>query len=400
MPPIEAVAERATPRGCPFLLAEGGGWRLDLPSNDHRCAAFVPPAPLSPEKQARLCLTADHTACATYLASARRANGAARLDAGRPRDALGPRPDDHGHRGPGRRPGMAVGAALDRRRWPAIPAVLLVTTLFTLALSGFRAGTSDLAGRDRQPGRHDRARPDAPAGHPGAGDAVADALAVRAPPTGTPSPTVAPTAAPSPAASAEPTFRTYLVQSGDTLSAIAARFDTTVGALVNLNDLSNANQLRVGQELLIPNSGRSALAAPTERRRLAARADLAEPRTAARARLAALQVHGEEVANLLLERRRDPLPQDIDRAREGRARRLVERIDLLRGERRTLPERAELRGVQDLVAVGIADSRDEGLVPEQGLQLARMAPDPGRARRRGSARDRRRRGPAPRPRDP
>ena len=38
--------------------------------------------------------------------------------------------------------------------------------------------------------------------------------------------------------SAEPTFRTYRVQSGDTLSAIAARFNTTVGALVNLNDLN------------------------------------------------------------------------------------------------------------------------------------------------------------------
>src|SRR5215217_5453065 len=75
--PVASDAARATsdsvdvslPRGCPFLLAEGGGWRLDLPSRDHRCAAFVPPAPLSPEKQARLCLTPTHTACATYLAS-------------------------------------------------------------------------------------------------------------------------------------------------------------------------------------------------------------------------------------------------------------------------------------------------------------------------------------------
>src|SRR5215213_10075194 len=65
----EAVAEHATPRGCPFLLSESGGWRLDLPSREHRCAAFVPSAALSPEKQTRLCLTAEHSGCPTYLAS-------------------------------------------------------------------------------------------------------------------------------------------------------------------------------------------------------------------------------------------------------------------------------------------------------------------------------------------
>src|SRR5688500_11948442 len=69
VPAAEAVAEHATPRGCPVRLAESGGWRLALPSRDHRCAAFVPPAPLSPEKQTRLCLTKEHTACPTYLAS-------------------------------------------------------------------------------------------------------------------------------------------------------------------------------------------------------------------------------------------------------------------------------------------------------------------------------------------
>src|SRR3954469_8155947 len=55
--------------GCPFLLSEAGGWRLDTPSRDHRCAAFSPPAPLAPEKQLRLCLTDTHVTCATYLAS-------------------------------------------------------------------------------------------------------------------------------------------------------------------------------------------------------------------------------------------------------------------------------------------------------------------------------------------
>jgi LysM repeat protein len=248
-PAAEAVAEHATPRGCPFLLAESGGWRLDLPSRDHRCAAFVPPAPLSPEKQTRLCLTTEHTACPTYLASL-----AARTA------RLGSTPGDRATRwglartttvieDPGGVRAWLVGAALDRRRWPAIPAVLLVTTLFTLAVSGFGADLPSAAVAT--------ASPVAPTTPPSTPAPVTGAPATAAPTSAPPSPTDAATAAPTVAPTAEPTaaqptFRTYTVQPGDTLSAIAARFDTTVAAIVNLNDLNNANNLRVGQELRIP----------------------------------------------------------------------------------------------------------------------------------------------------
>ena len=244
-PAAEAVAEHATPRGCPFLLAESGGWRLDLPSRDHRCAAFVPPAPLSPEKQTRLCLTAEHIACPTYLASL-----AARTA------RLGSTPGDRATRwglartttvieDPGGVRAWLLGAALDRRRWPAIPAVLLVTALFTLAVSGF--------GADLPSSPVATASPGAPTAPPST-RAPATAAPATAAPTSAASPTAAPTAAPTPApTSAEPTFQTYRVRSGDTLSAIAARYNTTVAAIVNLNDLNNANNLRVGQELLIPN---------------------------------------------------------------------------------------------------------------------------------------------------
>ena len=44
---------------------------------------------------------------------------------------------------------------------------------------------------------------------------------------------------------------TYTVRSGDTLSAIAARFGTSVGALSSLNSLSNANLIMPGQRLMI-----------------------------------------------------------------------------------------------------------------------------------------------------
>ncbi|KAH0795470.1 LysM peptidoglycan-binding domain-containing protein [Histomonas meleagridis] len=47
-------------------------------------------------------------------------------------------------------------------------------------------------------------------------------------------------------------YTTYTVKSGDTLSAIAARYGTTVSAICSLNGISNANLIYVGQVLKIP----------------------------------------------------------------------------------------------------------------------------------------------------
>ena len=60
-------------------------------------------------------------------------------------------------------------------------------------------------------------------------------------------------------------------------------------------------------------SRRSALAAAAVRRHEAAGLDLGDPGAAARTRLAALHVDREEVADLRLERRRDPPAQHLDR---------------------------------------------------------------------------------------
>lgn len=45
---------------------------------------------------------------------------------------------------------------------------------------------------------------------------------------------------------------TYTVKSGDTLSGIANRFNTTVNELVKLNNISNPNLIRVGQKIKLP----------------------------------------------------------------------------------------------------------------------------------------------------
>lgn len=46
--------------------------------------------------------------------------------------------------------------------------------------------------------------------------------------------------------------QTYIVRSGDVLVNIAAQFGVTVNAIVQANNLSNPNALRVGQTLIIP----------------------------------------------------------------------------------------------------------------------------------------------------
>ncbi|MBI3181333.1 MAG: LysM peptidoglycan-binding domain-containing protein [Myxococcales bacterium] len=47
---------------------------------------------------------------------------------------------------------------------------------------------------------------------------------------------------------------TYTVRSGDTLSAIAARYHTTVAALASANRIRNVNLILVGQRLVVPDS--------------------------------------------------------------------------------------------------------------------------------------------------
>ena len=46
--------------------------------------------------------------------------------------------------------------------------------------------------------------------------------------------------------------RTYTVKSGDTLSAIAVKFSSTVAAIASANNITNINNIKVGQVLIIP----------------------------------------------------------------------------------------------------------------------------------------------------
>ncbi len=61
-----------------------------------------------------------------------------------------------------------------------------------------------------------------------------------------------PTATPIPANLPRGTLLNYIVQSGDTLAVVAAKFNSTVEDIVKQNNLADANSIFVGQTLKIP----------------------------------------------------------------------------------------------------------------------------------------------------
>jgi len=71
--------------------------------------------------------------------------------------------------------------------------------------------------------------------------------------------------APEPTETAMPTggLETYVVESGDTLITIAARFGTTVEALMEANEISSPEALRAGEELIIPGGMPTPVLTPT-----------------------------------------------------------------------------------------------------------------------------------------
>jgi LysM repeat protein len=76
-----------------------------------------------------------------------------------------------------------------------------------------------------------------------------------------------------------PRVSAYEVQPGDTLGAIAARFNTTVAKLVEVNGISNPNLISVGTRLILPggSSAPSTPAASTGGGSSAARTHTVEP---------------------------------------------------------------------------------------------------------------------------
>lgn len=130
-----------------------------------------------------------------------------------------------------------------RGPWRTIGGVLLL--LLLAAAVGF--GASFLV-----PGFVDVAAPS------GAAAATTPAPSATAAPTLSPSASAGPGRSPTPSSSSggsatpRSSSTIYVVQKGDILSAIAARFGVTVQAIVAANGLANPNHIEPGQRLIIP----------------------------------------------------------------------------------------------------------------------------------------------------
>jgi LysM repeat protein len=216
-------------RICPFLaLADDGRTVADGYDPAHRCHALTPPVALDRARQAQLCLTEAHVRCERYT-GARTALLAA--SSGLPRVApdvafvrtrmvVEPEPTWRGRAGAGRRP----------PRWlagTAVAAAALVVVIGAMLLGG--GGT---------PG--DTATP-SPSLLPS--ESLAPSVSAAPSASGSSVPTLQPTPNPSP--------RTYIVQPGDTLAAIAESFGTTVEAIQAANGLTT-DVIEIGQVLVIP----------------------------------------------------------------------------------------------------------------------------------------------------
>ncbi|MBV9354668.1 MAG: LysM peptidoglycan-binding domain-containing protein [Chloroflexi bacterium] len=131
------------------------------------------------------------------------------------------------------------------RSWMRRHAISVLGVGFLFVLLGFGFGLMQLVAR----GDHGAAPTATPAptaivaAAPGASDAPADAA----------DPAAAVVAGPREIqASAQALDPNYTVQSGDTLNAIAAQFNTSVARIAALNSLADPKALKIGQKLVIP----------------------------------------------------------------------------------------------------------------------------------------------------
>ena len=264
-PVVEVEADRRStpahlPRTvCPHLSVEDARWRLAVASREHRCGAQAPEAAIPFDRQRRLCLGAAHVTCAMFAAAAD-ARSAWRTIGVAPR-AVPPAADL------GSALGAQVGAGSDFNRWRlvrvspvvaapdrghTIPSILRPRANLQVGLVGLLVIAFLVIAGSR----------------PGAVHAPGALLAPTATPVVTawghqtdgPLPTPGSTATSVPVASVEatktpespaPAVLVYRVVSGDTLSGLAARFGTSVKAIMDLNGLTST-VLRIGQQLTIP----------------------------------------------------------------------------------------------------------------------------------------------------
>lgn len=220
------VGAEAAASVCPFLgsLDEVGvlGDAIPAYSERNRCTAFGPWLPQGKLQQELVCLTVAHETCPRYTRGVR-----------------------YGPSGPRRRAAVASARSGLFVLGIAAMAVLVLGVAIVLGQSLISGPLAGLIG-----GTGSTPTPAATASQTGTPEATASPS-----PGSTPSPTAEPTPTPTavPTATPAPAFRTYTVQSGDTLYAIAKKFNVTIASIRALNPaVKDTNVIHVGQKLKIP----------------------------------------------------------------------------------------------------------------------------------------------------
>lgn len=247
-------ADSITRSICPYLSADGGAWRASAPIRDHACAAVVPSAPIALDKQRRLCLTADHPTCSTYLAA--RGDMEPGAEAGRVYPSAhasarsfvrtAPVVLDHGRIAFGI-PSLRAERGVGQVALVAMMVLALGAILVARLPSGSDPGTVAASTSSPSASAPEMSEPPVVAATEAPGRTLVPTEVEPTPttaPTGSAEPEASATAAPSPA--------TYKVKSGDTLSGIATEFGTTWQELAELNGIDDPGRLRVGQVLQLP----------------------------------------------------------------------------------------------------------------------------------------------------
>ena len=233
---------------CPYLVAEPGGWRSAYAAREHRCGALAPPARLAIAKQRSLCLLPVHATCPTFQA--------AEAAEDRPVRAPGDGPDLWPETRstpvvlePTRGLLAPLGGSPARTGGQALLVALMALAFLVLVVARTTAPSAPGSG---DPGASASAGVLVPSSSPDVAGTTAPSVMPSASPAAASASPVASAPAPGPSLTPLPSGQSYTVQAGDTLSAIAAKFGTTVQAIAAANNLADVRVIHPGQVLIIP----------------------------------------------------------------------------------------------------------------------------------------------------
>jgi hypothetical protein len=233
---IARLPARSTrPETCPFLrtgLASGGlGPPRDIVDHRNLCGALAHPLPVSRPQQELVCLQPSHTSCPRYL------RGAMVIQ-----ERVAPTPPSTG------------------RSLPVLLATLLVVAIavavgtYALLRGGLALPTASPTASPTAPATATpTAAPSATPSPTAAPTATAVAVRPTEPPVGTPLPQAYRSLDPCPSRDPQAPCFLYTIVSGDNLTDIAERYDTTTQVIEDLNpEIDDPDAIEVGDVIRLP----------------------------------------------------------------------------------------------------------------------------------------------------